>query len=53
MPENQQITDLLAQQRWPEAVALLQKMSLASAAEFLDGLPDQQQQALPRTCVQF
>src|SRR5947209_3170134 len=48
MPENQQITDLLAQQRWPEAVALLQKMPLPSAAEFLDGLPDQQQQALFR-----
>ncbi len=48
MPANQEITELLARQRWPEAVALLQKMSRPSAAEFLGELPDQQQQALFR-----
>ncbi|HEV2962142.1 MAG TPA: AAA-associated domain-containing protein [Candidatus Angelobacter sp.] len=46
--QNQEIMDLMAQEHWADAVALLQKMSFASAAEFLGGLTDEQQLALFR-----
>src|SRR5437016_10523392 len=46
--QNQEIMDLLAQEQWPEAASLLQKMPAVLAAEFLGGLTDQQQQALFR-----
>ncbi|HEV2987787.1 MAG TPA: AAA-associated domain-containing protein [Candidatus Angelobacter sp.] len=46
--QKQQIMDLLGQERWPEAVGLLQKASPALVAEFLGGLTDLQQQAVFR-----
>lgn len=48
MLENQDITELLEQQRWPEAVSLLKKMPLLSAAQLLEELPDQHQQEMFR-----
>ncbi|HEV3038394.1 MAG TPA: AAA-associated domain-containing protein [Candidatus Angelobacter sp.] len=44
--QKQEIVDLLAQERWPEAATLVQKAPPASAADFLGGLTDLQQQAL-------
>ncbi len=44
---NQEILDLLAEERWSEIASLLRDIQLSAAADLLD-VPDQQQQALFR-----
>ena len=43
-----QLQDLVSQQRWQEATALLAALPEPSALELLAGLPDEQQQSLFR-----
>ncbi|HLJ89798.1 MAG TPA: AAA-associated domain-containing protein [Candidatus Angelobacter sp.] len=46
--QNQQILSLVAEERWPEAVAFLRDLPDASVSELIAGLADDQQQALFR-----
>jgi NitT/TauT family transport system ATP-binding protein len=47
-PQNLQIRNLLAHERWPEAISLLREMSPSAVAELLSSFADGQQQELFR-----